>query len=155
MKKVLFIISLALLGLRSISAQEMGGFSGFAGATYPLSSESYVGINVGFEYLFTDVIAAAPSLSYYFIEGVTSAILNIDGRYYFRGYKKLIYFGLAGISLSSYKIHDGLTLNDTGISIGGGLIYGVSENLGLIAQLKYGSVNSGALEPMVGVNFNF
>ncbi|WP_343330121.1 hypothetical protein [Polaribacter staleyi] len=154
MKKVLFIAALALLGFSNVNAQEKGDFSGFAGLTYPLTSGADLGINVGVEYLFTDVIAVAPSFSYYFTEDVTSTVINIDGRYYLGGDESLKYFGLAGISFSSVKF-EGFSVSDTGINVGGGLIYGLSENLGLIAQLKYGSVGAGALEPMVGVNFNF
>jgi hypothetical protein len=150
------VLGVALLFSCVIFAQEKGDLSGFAGITYPLSSGSDMGVNLGVEYMFTDAIAAAPSFSYYFTpSGITTYAINADARYYIGGDESLKYFGLAGVSFMSTKIDGfGASVTDTGLNIGGGLIYSMGENIGLIAQAKYGTSGS-AIEPMVGVNFSF
>lgn len=155
MKIKKLLLGIALLFSCVFFAQEKGDLAGFAGITYPLASGSDMGINVGVEYMFTDALAAAPSLSYYFApSGITTYAINADARYYLGGDESLKYFGLAGISFMSTKVTGFGSATDTGLNIGGGLTYAMGESFGLIAQAKYGTSGS-AIEPMVGLNFNF
>lgn len=159
MKFKKLLLGITLLFSCVVLAQEKGDFSGFAGVTYPLSSGADLGANVGVEYMFSETIGIAPSFSYYFTpSGVTTTGINIDGRYYLGGDDSLKYFGTAGITLYTAKVTfmgSSISANSTGINVGGGLIYSLGESMGLIAQVKYGSAGAGAIEPMVGLNFNF
>ncbi|MGJ8742951.1 hypothetical protein [Polaribacter sp.] len=156
MKLKKLVLGITLLFSCIVLAQEKGDFSGFVGVTYPLVSGSDIGANAGVVYLFTEALAAAPSFSYYFTpSGFTSTAINLDARYYLGGDESLKYFGLAGVSFLSTKVTGFGAVSDTGFNVGGGLIYELGESFGLLAQVKYGSGGAGAVEPMVGIHFNF
>ena len=109
--------------------------------------------------MFADNISAAPSFSYYFSpSGTTVTTINVDGRYYLGGSDSLRYFGLAGVGFSTVKVDlfgVSVSASETGVNAGGGLLYAMSEKMELIAQVKYGSAGTGAVEPMIGMSFKF
>jgi len=127
------------------------------------SEKMGVGINIGGEYFVTDLISIAPSYTFFFKSeisfddfGGTSTnsrqygSLNLDGRYYF-GDGDIQFYGLAGISFASAKAEfsyeddtdpsfnesDSATESETGLNIGGGVMYPISDNLYLNGQIKY------------------
>lgn len=114
------------------------------------SESGGMGINVGGEYFFTERIAAAPSFTYFLKSSnenmsVRVSSLNLDGRYYFGNEGNISFYGLAGVSVAfakvSYDYGDygkgSVSDNETGLNVGGGLVYPLTEKYSLNAQVKY------------------
>lgn len=153
LKKVLFIFAISI-STGSFS-QQKGDFSTFFGASYQLINNADMGINAGFEYVFLGNTALAPSFSYYFSpKGITTYAINLDMRYYLTYGAKLKYYGIGGFNYLTIK-SGGITANNIGINAGGGLIYELNENIGLLGQLKYDSAGATSIEPMIGVTYKF
>jgi len=141
-----------------------------------------IGINIGAEYLITDNISIAPSYTFFFKSefdtpdgfggNVTSSnqfgSFNIDGRYYF-GDGDMELYGLFGIGIVSNSFEqsgdDGfggtITIDgsdsETGLNIGGGINYPLSDALFLNGQIKYNTVDidGGQIVINAGVAYSF
>ncbi|MEP2024083.1 outer membrane beta-barrel protein, partial [Reichenbachiella sp.] len=96
-------------------------------------------------YVFTDAMSANLSYDWYFKSSVdggdfTLSSFNIDYRYYFMTGDTQVY-GLAGIGFMKGKFEvDGggsTSSTETGLNIGVGAIFPLSDALGINAQLKY------------------
>jgi len=151
MKKLLLIAFAVVFGATTMNAQEQGdirvGVKGVYGTEVGVDGGG-MGVNVGAEYLVTDVISVAPSYTMFFeseedILGSTFTsqvtAINIDGRYYFLTDDLQVY-GMAGISLLTVKVDFGfgeLEANETGINVGGGVIKPLSDNFNIEGQVKY------------------
>lgn len=132
------LLALAIIGLFAINnanAQSQGDIrvnAGLINLFSPYGGDYRVGFGFGGEYLITDVISIAPS---YYLTNKDSNKLNmfsIDGRYYLMTDATQVY-GVAGISFIS---GDG-GFSETGLAIGAGALFGISDNLGVNAELKY------------------
>ncbi|WP_420581136.1 outer membrane beta-barrel protein [Reichenbachiella sp.] len=143
------LLALAFVGLFTINgafAQEQGDFRLNAGMPMifsPYGSDFRVGFGFGAEYLIADAFSVAPS---YWLTNKDNAkvnLFNIDGRYYFMTDATQVY-GVAGVSfvggdVSSY----------TGFALGAGAIFGISDAIGINAELKYHlGKPSGANDPL-------
>lgn len=157
LKKQLFILAISISTFSF--SQQKGNFSTFFGASYQLINNSDMGINAGFEYLFIDNTAFAPSFSYYFsAKGITTYSINADVRYYLNNDNKLKYYGIGGFSYLIVKSTVGVntvTKNDIGINAGGGLVYSLNNKIGILGQIKYNSSGAASIEPMIGVAYTF
>ena len=132
------LLALALVGIFAFSgamAQEQGDVrvnGGISFLTGPYGGDSRIGFGVGGEYLITDNISGAAS---YYMSNKDSFKLNmfsIDGRYYFLTDDFQAY-GVAGISF----INGDGGFSETGFALGAGGIFGISDALGVNAELKY------------------
>ncbi|MEP5365511.1 MAG: outer membrane beta-barrel protein [Reichenbachiella sp.] len=131
------LLALALVGLFTINgamAQEQGDIRANAGLNYlfgPWGGDGRIGFGLGGEYLITDAISIAPS--YYFSnkDDLKLNILNIDARYYFVTGDTQVY---GKVGFASY----GGDASESGLTLGAGGIFNLSDNLGLNAELDYG-----------------
>ena len=137
-----------------------------------------LGINLGGEYFITDVISVAPSYTFFFKSSSTVfgsetsynySSINIDGKYYFLTEGVAVY-GLAGLSIGTIKtkvtfdptIWDPLFFTDqtysgssTGINIGGGADYALSDKAYLNGQIKYNTpLKQVVINLGIGFNIN-
>lgn len=140
----------------AVGAQEVGTIRLGAGLVYgskagindDLEAAGGVGINIGGEYFFTSNISAAPSFTYFFPSSANFeafgqkytmkmkvSSLNLDGRYYFNAGGMDLY-GLAGLSVA-FAGAEGESSNKTGVNLGGGVVYPLSDNLNFNGQIKY------------------
>jgi len=149
------ILGVALLVASMSFGQEKGDMSGFIAVTYPLYTGADAGATVGLEYMFSDEIGVVPSFTYYFTpSGFTRYDIGGDLRYYLGGSDSLRYYGLGGFTYRLAKVGT-VSFNVTGFSAGGGLLYSLGESIDIIAQVKYGTVGTGGIEPMAGISFKF
>ncbi|MEP1033697.1 outer membrane beta-barrel protein [Ekhidna sp.] len=119
-----------------------------------------LGINVGGEYLITDVISLAPSYTFFFkssVGGVDFSLsaINVDARYYF-GDSGV--YGLAGFSSVKAKAESGgfsASTTEGGLNIGAGIMYPLSDNLFANGQVKYATPGDGQLVINAGIAFAF
>ena len=162
MKKLLLSFALvAFFGLAA-TAQEQGLIRATGGLAYGTEVEE-LGINIGGEYLITDVISGGANFTYFFTpENITWTEFNIDGKYYFLTDGPYVY-GLAGIGIVSYKVDvdfgpfgsSSVSDSATGLNIGAGAIFPLSDNFGIQTQLKYNTAYDGQLVIQGGVAFDF
>ncbi|WP_456459341.1 outer membrane beta-barrel protein [Reichenbachiella sp.] len=163
------LLALALVGLFSINsaiAQEQGDFrAGLgivlgtkAGVDDDGSSKMGFGLSPSIEYLITDVISGAASYDWYFksdVGGTDVSIssFNIEGRYYFMTDDTQVY-GVAGLGIVKAKIGD-FSDSETGLNIGAGANFPLSDVLGANAELKYQTAGDGQLAIKAGVFYTF
>ncbi|WP_347174646.1 hypothetical protein [Polaribacter uvawellassae] len=153
LKKVLFIFAICISTLSY--SQQKGDFSAFFGASYQLTNNSDMGINAGFEYIFTGNTAFAPSFSYYFsAKGITTYSINLDMRYYLTYGEKIKYYGIGGFNYLTVKV-GGVSASNIGFNAGGGVIFELNDKVGILGQLKYDSAGATSIEPMIGVTYSF
>ncbi len=165
MKRTITIIALGLLLIASTQswAQEQGQIR--VGASLAMGTKAAIndagdnklgmGINIGGDYFVIDKLSIAPSYTFFFKStyGATgdlgtelslkSSSFNIDGKYYFLTDAVKVY-GLFGISFATAKVTANflgtpidIKDNKTGINIGGGVDYFLSDKLYLNGQIKY------------------
>ncbi|MEQ9465855.1 MAG: outer membrane beta-barrel protein [Ekhidna sp.] len=151
MKKILLTATLVALFGFAATAQEQGEIRVGAGLVYGTKAtvdltdgdeKGALGINIGGEYLITDVISAAPSYTFFFKEeeggaSVKTSSFNLDARYYFSDGK---FYALAGLGFGSAKFSGGgfsISDNETGINLGGGAMIPAGDALYINGQLKY------------------
>ncbi|WP_242928696.1 outer membrane beta-barrel protein [Pontibacter vulgaris] len=158
-------------------AQEEGKMRVGAGLVYGTEAgieNGGIGINIGGEYFFTEQIAAAPSLTYFFkteaefsngwgkyTSSARSFTINLDGRYYFAEKGGADFYGLAGLTFASSKVemkdsedkvYGEAKANKVGLNLGAGLIYPINEKLSFNGQLKYNTPMK-QIELQAGVTF--
>ena len=162
MKKLLLTATLVVAFGFAATAQEQGIIRASASLAYGTEVEE-IGINIGGEYLITDVISGGVSYTSFFTpDPVSFSSFNIDGRYYFLTDGPYVYglFGF-GIVRSEVDIDLGpfgggsVSDSETGLNLGGGAIFPFSDNLGAQAQLKYNTAASGQLVLQGGVVYTF
>lgn len=150
------LLALALVGLFAFSgamAQEQGDMRGSIGLALGTktaiddngNTKMGIGITPGFEYVFADAMSGSLSYDYYFKSDVTGASVrvssfNIDYRYYFVTGDTQVY-GLAGLALMSAKTEitglGSVTTSETGLNIGAGANFGLSDSMLINLQAKY------------------
>lgn len=150
------LLALALVGLFAFNgamAQEQGDIRGSLGLVLGtkagISDEGEFKLGFGLtpavEYVFTDAMSANASYDLYFKSSVdggsfTLGSFNIDYRYYFMTDDMQLY-GLVGVGFMSGKFkQDGggtISSSETGLNIGAGAIFPLSDMLGFNAQVKY------------------
>ncbi len=136
----------------SANAQETGEIRAGVGLAYGTQAtidltngdgKGALGINIGLEYFFTDIISAAPSYTFFFKEeeggaSFSTSSFNLDGRYYF---SDGMFYGLFGLSFAAAKAEvsgfGSATDNETGINIGGGAMIPIGDALYFNGQAKY------------------
>ncbi|MEO1256073.1 MAG: hypothetical protein AAFY41_14480 [Bacteroidota bacterium] len=160
--KKLFIASVIFLVMGNVvSAQEQGLIRATAGIAYGTEIEE-LGINIGGEYLITDIISGGLSYTSFFTpDPVSFSSINIDGRYYFLTDGPYV-FGLLGLGIVRTKIEvpgffGGGTVSDseTGLNIGGGALFPFTDNLGALTQLKFNTVGDGQFVIQGGITYTF
>ncbi|MEO9482031.1 MAG: outer membrane beta-barrel protein [Ekhidna sp.] len=165
---VLFVAALCLVGF-SASAQQQGDLRVGAGLAYGTkatldlndgSTKGALGINIGGEYFFSDVISGAPSYTFFFKEeqggaSFSTSSFNLDGRYYFGDGT---FYGLFGFAISSAKTKangfGSFTTSDNGINLGAGAMIPAGDALFINGQLKY-NTSFEQLVLQAGVAFAF
>ncbi len=178
MKKTITVI--AIIAAMAISKQSLAQDQGQirVGASLALGTKSAIsdtgsekmgiGINIGGDYFVIDKLSIAPSYTFFFKSSLEEdgydisikvSSFNIDGKYYFLTDGINVY-GLFGISFASIKAETNflgtpieISDSETGINIGGGVDYALTDKLYLNGQLKYNT----PLEQLVinlGVGFN-
>lgn len=171
MKTKLF--AMALVGLFTINgamAQEQGDVRAGLGLVIGTKSgvdsdgeKAGVGISPSVEYIFTDAISGSASYDWYFKSSVggtdiSISSFNIDGRYYFVTGSTQVY-GLVGVGFLKSKVEAGgvkISDSDTGLNIGGGAIFGLSDTMGVNTQLKWQTAGKdGQLAATVGLVYTF
>lgn len=145
-----------------------------AGISDTGDSKLGVGINIGGDYFIIDNLSAGISYTFFFKSSVSypdglggtyelsqsRGAFNIDGKYYFLTDPVRVY-GLLGISIGSAKVTTDVlgspfTVSDseTGVNIGAGVDYPLSDKLALNGQLKYSSPYDGQLVINLGVFYS-
>ncbi|MEM9857838.1 MAG: hypothetical protein AAF843_10795 [Bacteroidota bacterium] len=156
MKHLLIIIT-SIIGIAA-NAQEQGLIRATVGLNYGTEIEE-LGINIGGEYLVTDVISAGLSYTSFFApDPLSFSSFNIDGRYYFLTDGPYVY-GLLGIGIVRTTVDFGPlgTISDstTGLNIGGGALFPFTDNLGVLTQLKFNTAGDGQLVIQGGLAYTF
>lgn len=187
MKKLLLSLMVVFIAAGVSLAQEQGEIRLSAGLA--LGTEAGVdddggnklgvGINLGGEYLITDVISAGINYTYFFKSSIGEGDLessyrlssfNIDGKYYFLTDNIQVY-GLAGIAVMGIKIEytdvdvdfttgEMTTVkrdfkdSETGLNIGGGVILPLTDVVGFNGQLKYQTPGTGQLVLSAGIVYS-
>lgn len=141
-----------MLAALFVKAQEQGEIRVGAGLVYGTKAsfdfddggtKGGLGINIGGEYFFTDIISGAPSYTFFFKEeeggaSVRSSSFNLDGRYYF---SDGMFYGLFGLGFTAVKSDLGIlgsrTNSETGLNLGGGVMLPVADAILFNGQLKY------------------
>lgn len=171
MKKLLLTAAIVAFFGFAATAQEQGDIrvgaglaigtkAGAEASATGVDSKLGLGINIGAEYLITDAISLAPSYTFFFKNSIGGAdyslsALNIDARYYFADSG---FYGLAGFSSVSSKAEGGgfsVTSSESGLNIGAGIMYPLSDNLFANGQVKYQTPGDGQLVINAGVAFAF
>lgn len=156
-----------------------------AGITDDGESKLGMGLNLGGDYFVIDKLSISPSYSFFFESSYSETFgtpsgfgakyysrfssFNIDGKYYFLT-KNINLYGLLGLSFAREKMQTGYinvpnTLdlvpipdvinNNTGINIGGGVDFGLSDKIYLNGQIKYNTpLEQLAINFGVGFVFN-
>ncbi len=146
MKKVLLTATLvAILGFTA-SAQESGDMMINAGVGISTGSfgadEGDTGFGAGFEYVFADAMSGGVEYMSYSGDGFTFSAIGIDYKYYFMT-EDFKAYGKAGLSLLGGDVE-----STTGINLGVGGIYGISDQFGIGAGIDYNlSKPDGAQDP--------
>ena len=156
MKLKNLMLALTLLVSTVALAQEKGDFNGFAGLTYPLESESNLGITAGVEYVFANNFSIAPSFTYYFENEATLTQLDFDLRYYL-GSDSFNFFLTAGVSTikaSTDALGVTISASQTGFAGGLGALISMSDSIDLITIVKYNAELESVI-PTVGLSFGF
>lgn len=133
--KLLALALVSLFAINGAKAQEQGDIrvnAGLIDLFSPYGGDNRIGFGVGGEYVFTDGISVAPSIYFTDKDDAKLNIFSIDGRYYFMTDATQVY-GVAGVSF----INGEGNFSETGLALGAGAIFGVSDNLGINAELKY------------------
>lgn len=121
-----------------------------------------LGVNLGAEYLITDVVSLAPSFSGFFKNEIGGAdfstrALNIDARYYFGSDTQL--YGLLGFTSVTSKAKGGglsITNTDSGLNLGVGANLPFGDSLLGNLQAKFQTAaddNDGQIVLNAGVVF--
>ncbi|WP_422362304.1 outer membrane beta-barrel protein [Reichenbachiella sp.] len=132
------LLALALVGLFAINgamAQEQGDIrvnAGLINLFSPYGGDYRIGFGFGGEYLITDAISVAPSYYLTNKDDFKVNIFSIDGRYYFMT-DDIQAYGVAGVSF----INGDGGFSETGLALGAGAIFGISDAVGINAELKY------------------
>lgn len=161
MKKftILSLFAACVLFGFNANAQESGDMMVHGGvgiATGPYGGdEGVTGFGAGFEYVFADAMSGSVEYMSYSKDSFTSSLIGIDYKYYFMTDDFKAY-GKAGLSLLG-----GDAPSTTGVNLGVGGIYGISDNLGLGAGVDYNLTKpDGADDPFgliirLGVSYMF
>ncbi|WP_370089782.1 outer membrane beta-barrel protein [Ekhidna sp.] len=153
MKKVLLTATLVAIFGFAATAQEAGDMSINAGmgiATGPFGGDdSFTGFGGGFEYVFADAMSGTAEYYSYAKDGFSVGVIGIDYKYYFAtdAFKA---YGKLGFSSVSPEIGD----SASGINLGVGGIYGISDQIGIGAGLDYNLAKGDYQDPM-GVIIKF
>lgn len=161
--KLLGLSLIILFAITSVSAQEKGevraglGLIGGtkAGIENDGSTKLGLGLSTSVEYMVTDAISGSVSYDYYFpstVGGIDFKIsyFNIDGRYYFIKGNTQVY-GLVGVGIGAASPGTG----ETGLNVGAGAVFPISDALGINAQLKYQTPGDGQLAMQAGLVYTF
>lgn len=186
MKKLSFLSFAAVLFLIGFSAgaQTQGEIRAGVGLVLGTSAaidaggnKAGVGINIGGEYLITDIISVAPSYTFFFgsdyeitepLSGTSSTtsfrsgVFNLDGRYYFDQFDFQLYglFGFAFFNSTTETEVDSplfpvpsteISDSEVGVNIGGGIFYPLNDDFLLNGQLKFQSAGDGQLAISAGL----
>lgn len=133
--KILLVALIGLFAFNVSNAQSQGDIrvnAGLIDLFSPYGGDNRIGFGVGGEYLITDVISVAPSIYFTNKDSNKLNIFSVDGRYYLMTDATQVY-GVAGISF----INGDGGFSETGLALGAGAIFGVSDNFGINAELKY------------------
>lgn len=158
MKKI--SITLVLFSIVSLAfAQEKGAIRLSGALAYGTEIEE-LGINFGGEYFFTNEISGGINYTIFLVSDPASYNeLNFDGRYYFLKEKAQVY-GLLGLSSATSKFEGtvfgvpfSVKDSEVGLNIGAGVVYPLSDKVGLNGQLKYATPFNGQLVLQGGVVF--
>ncbi len=157
MKKLQLILAALLFVTISANAQEKGAFraqvGGLIGTATAIQDDGDfgigLGINLGAEYFVSDAVSIAPGYDLFFESSVdvggtelssNFSSINVDGRYYF-GSSDVEIYGLVGVSFASstttVPLFGEVSANDTGLNIGAGVNFPMSDNVFLNGQVKY------------------
>ncbi|MEO9804841.1 MAG: outer membrane beta-barrel protein [Reichenbachiella sp.] len=136
MKTILVSLTLIVLfATNGAQAQNQGDIrvnAGLINLFSPYGGDYRIGFGVGGEYLITDVISVAAS---HYLTNKDSNKLNVfsvDGRYYLMTGTTQVY-GIAGISFIGGR----RGLSETGLAVGAGAIFVMSDHIGINTELKY------------------
>lgn len=168
--KLLVLALVGLFTLNSAIAQEQGDMRASFGLAFNTVSKvdtnngdfkMGLGITPAFEYVFVDAMSANASYDFYFKTEENGAeykfsSFNIDYRYYFLTDDIQVY-GLAGFGFLKVDYGAAGSASDTGLNLGVGMNYPLSDMLAANAQLKYntkkvGNAFTGEEKAIIAIN---
>ena len=155
-KNSLFIFLLVAFAAQA-QAQDKGTIRASLDVLYG-EGASEAGFNLGGEYLITSKVSAAPSYTFYFVEGEGDLTqINIDARYYLMNGPVQLYAlgGYASLRASADAGPVRITVSDGGFNFGGGVIVPLPGRLDLNAQIKYSTPGDGQAVFQGGITYTF
>ncbi|MBS9523124.1 hypothetical protein KIH41_05410 [Litoribacter ruber] len=139
MKKAALGILFLLLTVSFGYAQGQGEVRGYYGNLYGFNSNLF-GQTLGGEYFVIDRVSVAPAIGIFFPATGKASNLEIDARYYVLDQTHQVY-GTFGLNYRRRRLEFALPENElvtnTGINIGVGYGYKVSEEFILGSEIKY------------------
>lgn len=155
--KILLFAAAALFICSTSFAQEQGDMRAGIGVVLGTAAgfddgghKMGVGITPSFEYVFADAMSGNVSYDFYFKSDLTGGSItyssfNIDYRYYFMTDDMEVY-GLAGLGFVGLKSEvtgaGSVNSNATGLNLGAGANFGLSDSMGINVQVKYCTAQS-------------
>lgn len=139
MKKLYFLLCIVMIACTSSFAQK--GTKSIGGNLVFQTDGSTMGIGAKFRYNITDPIRIEPSLTYYFVDGVTSLDANINGHYVFNFKNNFSAYPLAGMVIYHSSV-DGYSATNVGLNLGGGAEYHINQKWAVGAEAKYAIVEN-------------
>lgn len=162
------VATMLLLGTRTQAQDEGGKILAGGGLGYATEINN-LAIFANGVYQITDEWEGSLGISYYLpkdtgIYKLTWMGFDLDAHYVFSTKEKLDFYGLAGlhitrVSIPSYNVGGYKTPSasntETGLNLGAGGRYQISDNLYGLGEAKYVIANGGFLQINVGVLFRF
>ena len=142
MRKILFILLLALASMPKLQAQSIIGGGLAIWDDMALEIRGDIGIN--------DQFSFSPSIDYFFTEGVTAFMFNGDFHYNLGDVDALNFYPLAGINFMSVSSDLG-SRSTMGFQAGGGVTYALSDSMKLYGEVKF--MQNEAMLNNLGFNF--
>ncbi len=166
MKKIIATLSIIVLSVFSITAQEDTRIGGFVAYGSEIKS---IGLGANAEFPIIENLTIAPSFIYYFPndeEFIKTTIFEINGNanYYFVNTESIGFYGLGGINYTSLKVEiedfgfgfGGASASEgkIGLNLGAGANFNIGKNWMPFAELKYVLSDYDQLVLLAGVRFN-
>ena len=146
MKKIIFIMALAIISLGAYSQTSQGDSSFGLSIGGGFDDPNHVTLGIDYRYNFTDEVRFSPSITYFAKnKGLSALAIDLNAHYVFPLTEYFGFYPLGGMNISFWKWkHDlpmigKLSSNETriGANIGlGGELY-ASEQLTIGVELKY------------------
>ncbi|HSJ69926.1 MAG TPA: hypothetical protein VK921_19760 [Anditalea sp.] len=155
MKKLLVGFLLLIISIPSFGQVE-GELRARLGNEYGISTNLF-GMNLSGEYFFINNLSGTAFLAVYFPASGKASSYDIDAKYYFTEGRSQLY-GLLGFHYFRRRLEfapeEENLINTSGLNIGSGFMYRLSDEFSLNTEFKYQPQNQNNLIISVGVTYH-